>query len=122
MLCIGWAVFAILYGLFSILTIDTVIEALKESPALWDSVIEALTEETLRNILLLSGAITILSGILAAIAGALSLKKRAYTAAVVTCIISAAFGLTMLIGFVGLIVAYMIYKSKDEFALNKKTT
>jgi len=60
--------------------------------------------------------------VLAAVTAALALLRRFNMAALIACIISSVLALVLLVGVVGFIVAYFLYKSKEEFKDYKVTT
>jgi len=62
------------------------------------------------------GVLLMISGMFASVAAALTLMRRRYTVALVMCIMSAVFGLAILLGLFGLFIARWIAKSKNEFA------
>ena len=62
------------------------------------------------------GILLIVSGVFGAVAAALTFMRRHYTIAIIACIMSAVFGLAILLGLFGLLVAKWISRSKSEFA------
>jgi hypothetical protein len=106
-----WAVSAIALGFYYILAADAI--AQEAIIALENMGYDVNFDLTAVAIVL--GALMLSSGILAAVSGAFSFIKRFYIAALVTCIISAALAMIFLVGLFGLIVAFFITKSKDEF-------
>ncbi|MDR1690274.1 MAG: hypothetical protein LBR42_00330 [Candidatus Methanoplasma sp.] len=116
-----WALIALALGLYLALGVDSIINNFMSIPEIWDLMLETYTEESLRSALIIEGSVLAVSGGLALVTAILSLKKRLYIIALITCILSSIFGLVMLVGFIGFIVAYLIYKAKDEFVDNKPT-
>jgi lysylphosphatidylglycerol synthetase-like protein (DUF2156 family) len=92
-----------------------------ESGEYWDVISEVLTHEWLVTFLTVVGALITASGALAAVTALLTLTKRFYVIALLTCIFSAILGLIVIVGFVGFIVAYLISKRKHEFEVKGPT-
>jgi len=68
------------------------------------------------SVFYIPGIMLMISGLFAAVTAVLVFLKRFHIIAVTTCIISAIFGLAIVIGFYGFTVAHSIAKAKGEFA------
>ncbi|MDR0509267.1 MAG: hypothetical protein LBG63_05565, partial [Candidatus Methanoplasma sp.] len=116
--CFAWAIFALYDGIYTLYNVDGEIEAMKN--ILMDAGYENLLSEffegdSIRNMLIAVSAVIVASGALSAIAGLLCITKRLYIVALITCIIASVLALIFLVGIIGFIVAYFIYKNKDKF-------
>jgi len=115
-----WALIALAIGLYIILSTDALLAQFDSTPNFWDIWYDAgFTRGDMYGIFQMMGAIIAASGALAALTAILSAVKRFYILALIACILSSLLVITALIGIVGLIVAYLIYKAKDEFIVNK---
>ena len=99
------------------------IELLKSDPTLWEQFSQYFTEQQLRDDFFLTGVTMTGSGAFAAFTALLCIIKRFYVVALIACIISSIFALPAIIGVVGFIVAYLIYRARNEFKdYSPKTT
>lgn len=121
-LCALWALFALGIGLYSLLGAENLIETMMSDPAIWDQISPLYSKEELESGFFLVGVTFTASGALAAISSLLCVTKRFYIIALVACIISSAFALVALIGVIGFLVAYLIYRGKNEFKDQKPNT
>jgi magnesium-transporting ATPase (P-type) len=110
-----WAIAAISMGFYYMVAADAIVE---ETLIILDDMGYVINFD-LAQLIIIFGALMLSSGILAAVTGVFSLLKRFYVVALVTCILSAALAMIFIVGFFGLIVAFFIYKSKDEFTDNR---
>ena len=112
-----WALCGIGMGLDLILTADASISQMDSlMPGFWDAMEEVgITADYIESMIVLIGSILTVSGVLAAITAVLSFAKRQYTIALIACILSSILALIMLVGIIGLIVAYFITQAKQEF-------
>ncbi len=114
-LCLAWAVFAIYNGIDLVYNIDSMIDQLK-SQEIWETIMQYMTEEDVRNLLASMGYVIIASGILAMISGILTAFKKSYTGALIACVLSSILGLIMILGVFGFAVVYLITKAKDAYS------
>lgn len=114
------AVLALVIGTYYILDAEAVGRSIYETreTGLWDAAGFGL--DTIVLVCTAVGALLIVSGVLALIAAAASFVKRSYAVALTVCIISAVLGLMMLVGIIGFVAAYVIYKAKNDFKDNKR--
>ena len=113
-----WAIYAIINGITSIIFIDNMMTMMEdifvgmglEYADMWYSM-----EDFYRMFMLVSGALCLVSGILAVVCTYCCIKKKNHTIALMTCIIGSILVIPSLVGLVGLIVAHFLSKSKPEF-------
>ena len=111
--CLLWAAFAIVIGIYYLHSVDSMIDTLMND---YEELFANIGEDYLRSIFVAFGAVFIASGALGAIAGLLCILKRMYIVALITCIIASVLALISVVGIVGFIVAFFIYKNKGGFA------
>jgi len=116
-----WAFIALAFGLYIIFATDSILAVLDSTADFWDTVYEyGLTRSDIANSIAMLGAIIAASGALAAITAVLAAIKKFYVVALITCILSALIVVLGLVGIVGLIIAYLIYRARDDFVDSKK--
>jgi ABC-type Fe3+ transport system permease subunit len=112
-----WAVIAILFGLFLIFVVGSLLLSMDQLAdpwyTLWDTY--GFTLDYLHTVVITVGVMFVVSGALAAVTAYLSHKKKFYIGALFTCIISSCLVMIFLVGVIGFIVVYRIYKGKNEF-------
>ena len=109
-----WAIFAIFYGAYFIVSANDMVSQLgPDYLDLLDNI--GVSIDAVAGMFVAIGAVLVISGVLAAITAVLCLLKRFYIIALIACILSALLGLIMIVGVIGLFIAFFIYKSKHEF-------
>jgi len=109
-----WAVIAVLLGIYVISAADTIVSNL--GPDTLNTFMNlGYGPDDIANMITIIGAVILASGVFAAVTAVLSFLKKFYFIALIACIISAVLGLSLLIGLVGFIVAFLIHSSKHEF-------
>jgi uncharacterized Zn finger protein (UPF0148 family) len=87
--------------------------------ALWGGFASVLALESFDpsflNVDVLSGLLLTISAVLAYITVVLIMERKFFYCALIACILSAVFGLVIIMGAVGFVAAFLIYKSKKEF-------
>ena len=110
-----WAVIGIISGACFLLFVDALTDLIINSP-IWESVADLYGgEEWVRNSVIQSGSLLLISGVLAAVTGILCRAKRYFLIALIACIAGSVLMLTEIIGIIGFITAYLIYVSRNEF-------
>jgi len=109
-----WAFFALMVGIVCIVSLDAMMDAMIEVYG------NTFDVEFLETIILIVGYCLLASGILSVISVVLCATRKYYTIALITCIVGSLLALlcTIIIGILGFIAAYWIYKSKDWFVKN----
>ena len=111
-----WAAVALLFGLYCIINADFLAEEV--AIAIYEYDPELVFDAYLY--VLMMGVIAAASGALSLVTGILCIMKKAYTVALITCILASAL-VIIPFGFIGLIVAFFIYKSKYGFKVKGST-
>ena len=111
-----WVIFALSIGVYFIINAGNFADLLDQNEL---DLITSLGYSVV-DVFSMVGALLIISGVCALISAALCALKKYYYIALAACIMSAVFGLIMILGFVGFIVSFFIYKSKAEFKDSKK--
>lgn len=93
---------------------DSLISSLQNSEY-WQDIAGVLSEDDIRNMIAMMGYAMAVSGVFSAIAAGLCATGRKYTIALVCCISASLCGMVMLMGAFGLVVAYLIYRYKENF-------
>lgn len=115
-----WAFIALASGSYFFFATDSVVGFFEPMPTVWDMLNGiSFARDDFYDSIRLTGATLMASGAMAALTTALVRIRKLYIVALVACIISSIFGLYVLVGFVGFIVAYMIYNGKSEFITDK---
>ncbi|MDR2698727.1 MAG: zinc ribbon domain-containing protein [Candidatus Methanoplasma sp.] len=118
-LSIIWALIALGLGIYFTLWVDSLMDLINSTPEYLEILNEyGITTSDMSSVLYMIGAVLIASGLFAAISAALCLMKKFYIVALIMCILASVLVITALVGIVGLIVAYLIYKGRDEFAVS----
>ncbi|AIZ56374.1 hypothetical protein Mpt1_c04820 [Candidatus Methanoplasma termitum] len=91
-----WAVFAIAVGLF-------LLSVFKQDGSSFTDMIRT------------TGILAVLSGIFSMFTAILAFIRRGFIAAFACCIISSVLALPLILGVIGLVVAYRLYKYRDDF-------
>ena len=114
-LSLAWGLYALYSGTNMALTAEATLNSVFSSydPTFWDG--KGTNLDTLITFITVAGVLISLSGIFALITAITSFFKRFYIVALVSCIISSVLALVIIIGIVGLIVAYFIHISKEDF-------
>lgn len=120
-LCGIWAAIAVIEGATTIIYMDWMIDILKDSPDVWEELMEIITEETVRNVFYAVGALFLASGIFSVLAAVLCAIRKHYTIALVSCVVASVLVLIGLVGIIGIIVSYFIYKNKGDFAEQQRS-
>jgi len=117
-----WAAIALVLGLFFILGADYIMGIFDSTPDFWNIMEDTYgyTRDDIAYSLFVTGAVIAASGAFAAVTAVLSMTKKFHFVALIACIISSLLGLIILVGAIGFIVAYFIYKAKDEFKSNNQ--
>jgi membrane associated rhomboid family serine protease len=122
-LCLIWAVAALLIGLYLALSLDAIVDSMKDTSN-WNTIYDIFgedSEEFARTVMLAAAFLLIASGALSAISGVLCVLRKMYTVAFVACIVASLMVLLSLVGIVGIIVAVFIHKNKDSFTAGSRT-
>ncbi|MCL1979278.1 MAG: zinc ribbon domain-containing protein [Methanomassiliicoccaceae archaeon] len=118
-----WAIAAIGLGLNYILSADAIASELDSYEGIWEALYDAgITYDTIVGWITIIGAVLVSSGVFAAVTALLCLIKRAYTVALIACILSSVLGLVVLLGAIGFVVAYFLSKEKNNFIDNASKT
>jgi uncharacterized BrkB/YihY/UPF0761 family membrane protein len=114
-----WAAIALWWGLDAFFSAEASMDAIWNDPAFGGTIdmLEefGITYDFMVSMVIAIGVVFIVSGALAAITAVLALTRKYYTVALIACILSAVLALIIIIGAIGLIVAYMLTKEKGEF-------
>ena len=102
-LIVLWAGFALLVGLVMLIAADIVAE---EMESVWPQIVD---------LIVFLGIILTVSGIMAVIALVCIILKKFYVIALIACMASATIALCVIIGIIGFVSVYLIYKGKDNF-------
>ncbi|MDL2241787.1 zinc-ribbon domain-containing protein [Bacteroidales bacterium OttesenSCG-928-L03] len=108
-----WAIIALYAGAMMVNDVDFIIDLMKEDPATWEKI--AAYEEVLRTTLIAVGALMIVNGALCIVTAITCIMEKYYIVAFGSCLIASILLLIALVGIVGLIMSYFIYKNKDSF-------
>jgi len=118
------AAVTIALGLYAIITSGTLADTLVSSFTQQDMTVYdeyEILRDYIADLLVVSGAMLVASGALSVVTAITAFEKKMYVVSLSTCVVSMVLSLSMLIGLVGLVVVYLIYRSKDEFATSDKT-
>jgi len=118
LLFIGAAV-TLLSGIYVVAAMDSLVEMMIE---MYDSMNMTASEDSIRSMLLISGYISIVCGIMCTIAGMLVRMRKNWTVTIVFAFIATIFGFpaSMLGGILGLLVCWYLYKFKDQFEIQPR--
>ena len=108
-----WAIFALAFGIYFIVRADYLVTLLDQNE------LDLIASIGYTTFFFIIGTLIILSGAFAFITVVLCVLKKYYFIALAACIISALFGLIMIVGVMGFLVAFLIYRSKHEFKIAK---
>ena len=116
-----WAIVALAFGLYLIFARESLLAYFDSLPDFWDTMYDlyGATRDDTFNSLYFTGIVMAASGALAALTAILAAIKRFYILALIACILSSIIGLFVIVGFVGFIVAYLIYKARGNFTAGK---
>jgi len=115
-LSIIWALIAFYLGYTFDVNGQYMIDQLKANAELWQQIINSgITEQMLLDSFTYLGYFMFASAILTVLTAVLCGLKRFYIVALIACIIASLCALTMIAGIIGLIVVFLIYKSKNAF-------
>ncbi|MCL2148910.1 MAG: zinc ribbon domain-containing protein [Methanomassiliicoccaceae archaeon] len=117
----AWAAVALILGVAILLVAESFTEQFMAMPEFLDLMEEygyTITFDEMLSSILMFGAVVAASGVLAAVTAALALAKRLYPVALIACILSSVLGLIILVGAVGFIVVYLIYRDRGDFVRN----
>ena len=118
---LAWAVIALGFGLYYIFGVDALLAELSDMLYEYELELSDLGFD-LYNFIIIYGAIIAASGALALVTAICCLMRRFYIIALIACLISSFLGLAFFfVGIIGFIVAFVIYKSKNEFISNNYT-
>ena len=109
-----WALIGLAFGIYFISSADFISSQLGQ-PYFDMFAHYGIGAEAVPRFFLVFGTILTVSALLAAVTMVLCITKRYYKAAVAACLISALLTVVIVIGLIGLVVAYYIYSAKDEF-------
>lgn len=110
-----WAAAGIILGAETLINAKAQIENILTPELLEQLDILNFDIDMLVTIVQVTGAVFIISGIMAAMTSVLAYLRRYHSVALILCIIGSVLALISLIGIAGLIVAYYLSKSKGEF-------
>ena len=121
-LAIIWAAYAIYSGTAIIIAAQASIDSAL-TPDLSDQLNTlGVDSQTLVTFMQAIGVVILVSGIMSLITGVLVYLRKQHTIALILCIIGSILALIALAGIVGLIVAYYLNKSKNEFTPSNKVS
>ena len=115
-LCGIWFVIAVYLGYVYAYQVDAIMDELQTTMgADWASITAEIPEEELRSAIVFAGYVLIGSGVLALGSAITAFLKKPWIVCLMLCILSGCVGLVAVLGIVGFLVAYLIYKAKNEF-------
>jgi hypothetical protein len=126
LLLIG-AIVTLVSGISSVVSADAlveaIVEALAESGSKFEDVFFGMTPDEMKDMLIMTGYISILCGIICGIAGVLVHMRQNWTITFVFAIIATIMGFvaSLIGGILGILVCWYLYKYKDAFETGQKS-
>ena len=102
--------------IWTVIAILTSIEAFFETEAIAEMVDPGPFDiQFIKSMVIALGVMFLISGIMSLITAVLAFVRKFHTAALVCCIFGSILAVISLVGIIGLILAYFLYKAKNEF-------